>query len=150
MTDEVIQKLSRCLRSTDTRTVASAREALYKLKPELITLQTFIESENNRAAADALIDLIKSEGFLDTHYQKLAQWLSSDDKSFKLSALYAVYSIYEYWAKDRQEYLALNDNFEKIENIMMKIDKDDVAYAKWLEMYTELKRRTRRTSIDTI
>ncbi|HEY8269981.1 MAG TPA: hypothetical protein VIG33_03780, partial [Pseudobdellovibrionaceae bacterium] len=95
--------------------------------------------DDNRIAADSLIDLIKINGLTDEHAEILLDWLTSKNKNFQLSAIYAVCMIYRHWKTIRPDYVAVNHNFERIDSAVHKMDDSDVSLVKWIKLYYELK-----------
>ncbi|WP_413289901.1 hypothetical protein [Bdellovibrio sp. HCB337] len=135
--EEIVTTLSHCLQFPNKRVVSNTREALHKLRPELIDLHKYIGNDDNRIAADSLIDLIKKDGLTDEHTAQITRWLTAKDKAFQLSALYVAYQVYSYWSETRPEYIGLNHNFKSIDSVIKKMDHSDVALKKWLNIYED-------------
>jgi len=133
--EEILKDLNHCLQSTNKRVVSNTREALQSLKPELIDLPAFVKNEDNRVAADALIDLVKIEGLTDEHAKQISSWFSSNSSAFQLSALYATYKIYSYWAEARPEYIRLNPNFQMMDTAIRRLDHTNPSFQKWMSLY---------------
>lgn len=133
--EEVIEDLALCLNSPDKRVVSNAREALHKLRPEMIDLRHYVKSNDNRIAADAMIDLVKIEGLTDEHSAQIVRWLTSKDSAFQLSALYVAYQVYNYWTSARPEYISLNHNFKALDSAIRTMDHTNLNLQKWLALY---------------
>lgn len=133
--EEVVSLLQRCLQSLNKRVVSNTREALQSLKPEVIDLPAFVKNDDNRVAADALIDLVKIEGLTDDHLKRIIGWFDSQSSAFQLSGLYAAYKIYRYWAEARPEYIQLNQNFKLMDQGIRKLDHTNPNLQKWLGLY---------------
>lgn len=141
--EEILKDLNHCLQSTNKRVVSNTREALQALAPELIDLPTFVKNDDNRVAADALIDLVKIDGLTDDHAKQIAGWFNSNSSAFQLSALYAAYRIYSYWAETRPEYIELNPNFKLMDSAIRKLDHTNPTFQKWLGLYQVAKDQSR-------
>jgi len=133
--EEILKDLNQCLQSPNKRVVSNTREALQSLNPELIDLPAFVKNDDNRVAADALIDLIKIEGLTDEHTLQISTWFNSNSSAFQLSALYASYKIYSHWAETRPEYIQLNPNFKLMDSAIRKLDHTNPTFQKWLGLY---------------
>jgi hypothetical protein len=142
ITESILAKLKQCLLSKNKRVVSNARETIFQLRPNLINLQEYTNSEDNRIAADSLVDLIKLDGLTDHHTEILLGWLASKNKNFQLSALYAVYKSYRHWIETRPDYVTLNHNFKKIDSAVHKMDRSDNSLLKWIDLYYDLKKAT--------
>lgn len=139
ITEGILLNLELCLHSSSNRVISNARESLYHLRPDIINLHKFLDSHDNRAAADSLIDLVKTEGLTDAYTEKLLGWLhSSSTRSFQLSALYAIFKICEHWNQTRPDYVGLNPNFKKIDTLLQTFGEkhgSDPKFGKWLRRY---------------
>jgi len=133
--EEILKDLNQCLQSPNKRVVSNTREALQSLKPELIDLPAFVKNDDNRIAADAMIDLVKIEGLTDEHAKQISSWFSSNSSAFQLSALYAAYKIYSYWVEARPEYIQLNPNFQLMDTAIRKLDHTNPNFQKWMSLY---------------
>lgn len=141
--EEILKDLNQCLQSPNKRVVSNTREALQSLKPEMIDLPSFVKNDDNRVAADALIDLVKIEGLTDEHTKQIASWFNSNSSAFQLSALYAAYKIYSYWIETRPEYIELNPNFKLMDAAVRKLDHTNPNFQKWLGLYQTAKDQSR-------
>jgi class 3 adenylate cyclase len=141
--EETLKDLQQCLQSPNKRVVSNTREAVQSLKPELIDLPAFIKNDDNRVAADALIDLVKIEGLTDEHAKQVTAWLNSKSSAFRLSGLYAAYKIHSHWAEARPEYIQLNPNFKLMDTTIRKLDRTNPNFQKWLGLYEDSQKQSK-------